>query len=258
MAQNSGKPKVIGIIMTYNCADLVVGAYENVPKEHYDEIIVVDDGSTAGTANIARGLGIPRFVHEHYGYGDHVKFGLKRALEHGADIMVEIHGDGQYEHGNVGEAIALMQKNEHDFILGSRFTHGAHPMRDGMPLSRYIAISGLSLMDRLVLQAPLSEFHSGFRLYSRKLAETLPTEGTSNGYLYSYELITQARYYDLSITEVPVRCDFINDHTSMDLMKSIKYTLATRRVLFQYVLAQLGLRMRLFPRRSDGLTLIRL
>lgn len=237
--------KSVGIILAWNCAHLIEGIYQRIPKEYFDEIILADDGSTDETLAVAKKLGIQSFTHEHSGYGGNIKFGLHKALELGADYMVEIHGDGQYEPSFIPRALEMMHEGA-DFLLGSRFTDIVQPLRDKMPLVRYLANIGLSFFDRLILQVPLTEFHTGFRVYSRRLVETLDFTHTSNDYLFSFEVIAQARYCNLRIRELPIRCDYEAEHTSISIKKSIIYALRTFGTLFSYLLACAGFERKIF------------
>lgn len=241
-------PKIVGIIMAFQSAEMLERTYQKIPKERFHDLILVDDGSTDTTREIAERLGIRTFAHAHLGYGGNIKFGLKKALEMGAEYLVEIHGDGQYDMGVVASAIRTMEAGGHDFLLGSRFTTLHQALKDGMSFIRYAANRGLSFFDRLILRVPLTEFHSGFRVYSRRLLETIGFEGTSNDYLYSFEIIAQAQFHGLSLAEIPVRCNYRDQHTSISMRKSVVYVLQTFRVLFLYLLAKMGFRTRLFVR----------
>jgi glycosyltransferase involved in cell wall biosynthesis len=238
-------PKVIGILMTYNCASLVEGAYQRLPKEVFDEIILVDDGSMDDISQAAERIGIPFFSHPHLGYGGNIKYGLHVALERGADIMVEIHGDGQFDPTVAKPGIQKM-KEGFDFVMGSRFTDVRQPLKDGMPLTRYLANIGLSFFDRLILRLPLTEYHGGFRVYSRHLLETVGFAHTSDDYLYSFEIIVQAAYHKLPVAEVPVRADYTRAHTSISLKKASVYSVQTFGILGAYLLAKLGIKTRFF------------
>ncbi|MFZ2682356.1 MAG: glycosyltransferase family 2 protein [Patescibacteria group bacterium] len=245
------KVKVIGVIMTYNCVHMLRRTLERLPKTAYTQLIVVDDGSADNTLAVAESLGLLAFTHTHLGYGGNLKFGLAKALELGADYMVEIHGDGQYASTDAALAVAKMEAEGLDFLLGSRFAgHILQPLRDGISYARYLANLGLSTIDRLILQLPLTEFHSGFRVYSAKLFDKLTFAGTSDDYLYSFEIIAQAKYYDFKVAEVPVRCDYHEEHTSISLKKSTVYAMQTFKVLGLYILsAWCGLPTKLFPKR---------
>jgi len=237
--------KVVGVILAWNCAELLNGIWLRLPKEHFDEILLADDGSSDHTVDVAKELGIKSFTHAHSGYGGNLKFGLAKALELGADYMVEIHGDGQYDPSFIPRAVEIMREGT-DLLIGSRFTDLRQPLRDKMPLARYLANIGLSFFDRLILQVPLTEFHTGFRVYSRKLVQTIDFTGTSNDYLFSFEIIAQARYCNLRISELAIRCDYAGEHKSISIVKSAVYAFQTFRTLFYYILAQMGFRTKLF------------
>src|SRR5438105_3325437 len=123
--------KVVGVLMTYNCAALVGRAYANIPQNYFDEIICVDDGSTDNSVTEANKLGIPVYTHAHAGYGGNLFFGFRKALERGATHIIELHGDGQYDFAAV--PLALERLNEgYDLVLGNRFHRMLQPLRDGM------------------------------------------------------------------------------------------------------------------------------
>lgn len=247
MSFSGGTPKIIGMIPAYNCAHLLPRAYARIPKEYFDDIIIVDDGSTDDTLLVARQLvGSRAFTHPHSGYGGNIKYAIRKALELGADFMIEIHGDGQYDPGNIPAAIEKIKNERPDFLLGSRFTSLLQPLRDKMSLVRYLANLGMSFIDRLVLRIPLSEFHQGFRVYSKNLIETVGLEGTSDDHLFSFQIIAKAAYCGLKVREIPVRCNFADDHTSISLRRAVVYALQTFGVLGLYLAAKLGFPTRLF------------
>lgn len=237
--------KIIGIVMTYNCADLIKATYKSLPKKVYSQVIVVDDGSSDNSVDVAKRLGLNVYTHKHGGYGANIKFGLKKVMELGADYAIEIHGDSQYDQ-SVGPAAIKKMETGFDFLLGSRFTNFQQAIKDGMPWERYLANLGLSFIDRLVLGVNLTEFHTGFRVYSKRMIEKLNFEGTSDNYLYSFEIICQARFLNLKIGEVPMRCDYKAAHTSISIKKSIIYALGTFRTLAQYILAKMGFKIKIF------------
>ena len=247
MSFSSGKMKIIAMIPAYNCAHLLTKAYERIPQECFDDIIIVDDGSTDRTLAFAQQLvGAKVFTHPHSGYGGNIKYAITKALELGADYCIEIHGDGQYDPGNIPAAIEKIKNERPDFLLGSRFTSLLQPLRDKMSLIRYLANLSMSFIDRLVLQLPLTEFHQGFRVYSRNLIQTVGLEGTSDDHLFSFQIIAKAAYCNLLVAEIPVRCNFADDHTSISLKRAVVYSLQTFGVLGVYIAARLGFKTRLF------------
>ena len=237
--------KVIGIMMTYNCAGMIASTFRGLPKGIFSQVIVVDDGSSDNSVKVAKRLGLDVYTHKHGGYGTNIKFGLKKALLLGADYAVEIHGDGQYDQSVVPAAIKKMETG-FDFLLGSRFTNFQQAIKDGMPWERYLANLGLSFIDRLVLGVNLTEFHTGFRVYGKRLIKSLSFEGTSNNYLYSFEIICQAKFNNMKIGEVPMRCDYKAAHTSISIKKSIIYALGTFAILGKYILAKMGADIKIF------------
>ena len=165
--------------------------------------------------------------------------------------MVEIHGDGQFGTGAIIPGLEKM-KQGYDFVLGSRFTDLKQPLKDGMSPARYLANIGLSFFDRLILQLPLTEFHNGFRIYSRRLITTANFANTSNDYLFSFEIFALAKYFNLRVGEVPLRADYKKSHTSISMGKATVYSFQTFWVLFKYILARLGVKIKLFSPPSPN------
>jgi len=239
------KKKVFGFILTYNCASLLPNAYRNFPIHLFDTIIIADDGSTDNTFEIAQQLGVPAFTHPHTGYGGNLKFALKKAVDMGADYMVELHGDGQFDASAAPLAIERL-KEGYDFVLGNRFIDILQPLRDGMGLIRYCGNLTLSFMGRVVLGIPHRDFFTGLRAYSKRLVKSVDfTKGTDD-YFYSFEIIAQARYVGLSFGHVPTRADYRGEHTSMALWKGVLEIFQTIYTLFIYILAKLGIKIGIF------------
>mgnify|MGYP001619974932 FL=1 len=166
------KAKNVGIILTYNCADLVENTYKRIPRRVLDKIIIVDDESRDNIKTIAKKLGIEFFTHKHLGYGGNMKYGLKKALAMGAYYIIEIHGDGQYDPTVIPLALKKITKG-YDLLVGSRFVNPKHPLEDKMPIIRYIANIILSFLDRIILGVSLTEFHNGFHIYSKNFSGKL-------------------------------------------------------------------------------------
>ena len=246
------RPKIIAVLMTYNCARLVPKAYQQIPLHLVDEVLATDDGSRDGSHEAAIQLGIPAFRHTpNRGYGGNLKEGIRLALERGADYIVEVHGDGQF-HPRALELAHPLILDGYEFIIGSRFMIPGRARENGMPLIRWTANRGLSLIDRAVLGLPFSEFHTGFRIYSRKLLDRVAWEANADNYLFSFQIIAQAAYARARAAEVPVEADYRGDHTSHSLRGAAVYAVRTFEVLGQYVLARSGLyHPRIFP-RSEG------
>ncbi len=237
------KPKVIGVILAYNVARMLPRAIERIPRGVLDDLIVMDDGSKDGTFEVAKKLGLKVFRHvPNRGYGGNLKAGLKKALEMGADYIVEIHGDGaQFNPISIKYAMPFMNEGEAQLILGSRFKEKGKALENGMPLIRFVANRFLSFFDRLVLGLPLTEFHTGFRIYGRKLLEKVPYDANINDYLFSFQIIAQAAYYRIPVREVPVEADYKAEHTSHSIKGASWYAIRTFGVLTQFILARMGI-----------------
>lgn len=244
------RPKVVAAILAYNVAGLLEKALARIPQAHVDAIFVMDNASTDGTAAVARRLGLTVFRNpRNLGYGGNVRAALGRAMnDYGADYMVEVHGDGAQFN-----PIALVDALPHlaagaPFVMGSRFIEPGRALQNGMPWLRFVANRGLSLLARWILALPLTEFHSGFRIYSRSFAETLPLRENAANHLFSFQVLAQAAYFAQDVREVPVEADYNSAHTSISLWEATKYAVGCLRCLAQYQLAKMGARhSRIFP-----------
>ncbi len=244
------------MILAFNCEKLLEAAYKKIPKEYFDEIYVMDDGSADHTAQIARQLGLKVFSHEkNLGYGANVKSGLKQAFKMNADYVVEIHGDGaQFNPQAISHAIPYLQKGV-DFIVGSRFTKPSQAIKNGMPLPRFIANRILSFFDRMVLDLPLTEFHTGFLIYSKKFLNTVPFENNSNTHLFSFQVLAQAALFQLSVQEIPVEADYHAPHTSHSYWGASFYALGTFWILFLFLISKFNIsKVKIFSNRTQPLT----
>jgi glycosyltransferase involved in cell wall biosynthesis len=256
----SRRPRVVALILAYNVERLLEKALSKIPPALVDDVFVMDDGSRDGTSDVARRLGLCVYRNErNLGYGGNLRAGLRRAIEdHGADYVVEIHGDGaQFNPEAIAAAVPLMERGV-PFILGSRFVEPGRARRNGMSLARFLANKGLSALARRVLRLPLSEFHSGFRIYSRRLVEALPLHANASDHLFSFEILAQAAYHDVDVREVPVEADYLSEHTSISLREAVIYSFDNLVCLGKYLLARAGLRhCQQFPRRAGAAAALR-
>lgn len=234
--------KVVGVILSYNHARFLESLYQSLPKDVYDSVIITNDETGDGIEKIADKLGIPCFSHPRFGYGGNLKYGLKKALELGADYAVEIHGDGQFDVGVSKEAV-LKASEGYDFVTGNRFYDLLQPLRDKMPFIRYVSNIGLSAIARFITGVRIGEFHDGYRIYSRRLLETIPLEKTSNDFLFAFEVVALTKRARLRIAEVPIRSFYGQDHSSISIPRSIKFALQSFWSYMKYLLARIGIRL---------------
>lgn len=243
--------KAICVILAYNCGNVLERTWSRIPKEAVDRIILCDDGSTDNTVAEAQRLGIEYYTHVNLGYGGNIKFSIQKGIELGAEYIIDLHGDGQYDPSAIPAALAKAREG-YDLVLGSRFHDIRQPLRDHMPLARYLANIGLSAIERFLLRVPISEFHTGFRIYTRNLAERVALHNTSNNFLFGFEIIAQAVYERLRIGEISIRCSYKEEHTSISIPQAIRYSFQTFRVLALFLLARAGVHTKLFPTRREN------
>ncbi len=241
------KGGIFGMIMTYNCAAFLEHTYRIIPKDLFDQIVIVDDGSNDDIEETAKRLGIPFYPHPHGGYGSNLKFGLKKCTELGATVIVEIHGDGQFA-SSIPDALECMKQGA-DLVLGNRFYDLRQPRRDGMSWIRYIGNSLLSGMGGIVLGVKPQDLFTGFRVYSKRLAESSDYSHTSDDYFFSFEIIAMARYANLIVKHVPARSFYDQAHTSISLWKGFLEIAQTPYTLMLYLLAKVGIRLGIFRSR---------
>jgi glycosyltransferase involved in cell wall biosynthesis len=237
--------KVIGLIMVYNCARMIEDIYDKIPKELFDELIVVDDESKDNTMEIISRFNIKVFTHPHTGYGGNLLFGLKKAFELGATHVIEIHGDGQYDMAAVPLALEKL-KSGCDLILGNRYYKILQPLREGMDIIRYLGNIFISNVARFGLGISTRDSFSGFRGYSKRLVETLDFSYNSSGYFFSFEIIAQAKYCGFKICPVPVNCNYKEEHSSMKISRGIPAIIHTFYTVFLYQLARRNIKRGVF------------
>jgi glycosyltransferase involved in cell wall biosynthesis len=250
----AGRPRVVALILAYNVAGMLERALAKIPRHLVDDIFVMDDGSSDGTADVARRLGLTVYSNpRNLGYGGNLRRGLRLALDvHAADYIVEVHGDcAQFHPGAIAEAVPLMDRGV-PLIMGSRFLVPGSARANGMSRARFLANKGLSSVARCVLGLPLTEFHSGFRVYSRGFVERLPLDANTPDHLFSFEIIAQAAYFGLEVREIPVEADYVGEHTSIALPAAVAYSFGNLACLTRYTLARAGLHHSAqFPRRGS-------
>jgi glycosyltransferase involved in cell wall biosynthesis len=244
-ANNSAKsPCVVVVMPAYNGAKTVAKTHGDLPKDVVDKVILVDDASQDDTAEIARRLGLDVIVHiQNKGYGGNQKTCYIEALAAGADIVVMLHPDNQYDATRVPAMIQPIIDGKADFVLGSRLLEGrAATLKGGMPIWKYISNRFLTTVENLVLGTRLSEGHTGFRAYSRRFLLTIPFLLNSDDFVFDSEVIAQAVAFRFKIAEVPVPTRYFPEASSVGFRRSVVYGLATLNVARKFWLNRVGLR----------------
>lgn len=235
-------PKVVVVMPAYNAARTLERTYNDLPADVVHHIILVDDVSQDETVEIAQRLGLKTIIHvQNRGYGGNQKTCYLEALKDGADVIVMLHPDYQYDSRLVPELIRPILQGQADMVLGSRLASGG-ALAGGMPLWKYIANRGLTIVENLVLGQHLTECHTGFRAYSRGLLETIPFLLNSDKFVFDTEVIAQAVAFGFRIAEIPVPTRYFAEASSVNLRNSIIYGLSTLGVMLRYVLDRSGLR----------------
>jgi glycosyltransferase involved in cell wall biosynthesis len=242
--------KVVVVMPAYNAAATLQRTYEEVMAEQIvDLVIVVDDASHDETIAIARGLPNTRvFAHpENRGYGANQKTCYRLALEEGADIVIMVHPDYQYTPKLITPLASLIGNGLYSCVLASRIL-GGYALRGGMPLWRYVANRFLTLFENLLLGSKLSEFHTGYRAFSRELLQRLPLEGNSDDFVFDNQIIAQILWLGETVAEVSCPTRYTAETSSINFQRSVMYGLGCLRTAVAFRLARAGLvSSRLFP-----------
>lgn len=236
----------------YNAEATLERTWRDLPRDALNEVILVDDASRDRTVEIARKLGLTVIQHpENRGYGGNQKTCYQAALKRGADIVAMIHPDYQYDARLLPLLTGFIDLGVCDLVLGSRIRSRGEALAGGMPLWKYLANRMLTLVENVVLGQNLGDFHSGFRVYARRVLETIPFETNSDDFVFDSQCLAQASYFGFRIGDVPVPARYFAEASSINLRRSLTYGLATVGVLGRYVAHETGLiRSRLFtPKR---------
>jgi glycosyltransferase involved in cell wall biosynthesis len=240
--------KIIALILTYNNRSMIDLAINKIPKELFSEIIVSDDASTDGTSEEYRKRGFKVFSNlKNLGYGGNIKNGIKNILlEHDFDYLVEIHGDGaQFDPSATYDAMTYMNEG-YDFIIGSRFINTERTKRGGMSKIRYYSNIILSAIAEFIFKLGISEYHTGFRIYSKSYLKNVPWQKCGDGHIFSFETLALVAYYKLKIAEVKCYCDYNNMHTSISIKNSIWFTFLHFGTMLFYILSKFKIKSKIF------------
>jgi len=232
--------KVVVVMPAYNAAQTLERTFADIPFEVVDEVLLVDDASHDETLEVAQRLGIRCFLHErNWGYGRNQKTCYAEALKLGADVVVMLHPDYQYSPRIIPALAGLVASGEYDLALGSRIL-GGKSCQGGMPPYKYIANRLLTAFQNLMLGAKLSEYHTGFRAFSRQVLEALVLWDNSDDFLFDNEMLAQAIYFGFRVGEVSCPTRYFAEASSINFPRSVKYGLGVLLTSVKFFLEKRG------------------
>ncbi len=244
-AVTPGSARIVVTMPAYNAAKTLLKTFEDIPKGLVSEIILVDDCSVDDTVAVGNSLDIKVIRHPHnVGYGGNQKTCYLEALRDGADIVIMLHPDYQYDPRKIPEMVAPILAGKADIVLGSRFLGGG-ALKGGMPIYKFISNRFLTTTQNLVLGTNLSEFHTGYRAYSRKFLERVPFLRNSIAFVFDAEILCQAVYFGFKIAEIPVETRYFPEASSINFWSSVRYGCGVLGSLVKF----LGAKSNLFQSR---------
>ncbi|MBP6005075.1 MAG: glycosyltransferase family 2 protein [Pyrinomonadaceae bacterium] len=232
--------KIIVVMPAYNAAKTLALTVAEIPRSIVDEILVVDDGSSDETVAAASELGLVVFRHEaNFGYGRNQKTCYAEALRHGADIVVMVHPDYQYSPKLIAPMASMIAFGDYDAVIGSRIL-GKGALEGGMPLYKYIANRFLTLVQNIVINYKLSEYHTGFRAFRREVLETLPLEANSDDFVFDNEMLAQIIFMGFQIGEVSCPTRYCAESSSIGFTRSVRYGFGVLVTSLRFRLHKMG------------------
>ena len=233
--------KIISVLPAYNAEKTLEKSLRDIPQGSVDEIILVDDASHDRTVEVARSLGLDPICHEkNKGYGGNQKTCYGEALKRGADIVVMIHPDFQYDARLTPYLVGLIREGICDVVLGNRIRTRREVLEGGMPAYKYFFNRALTILENLWLGQNLGEWHTGLRAYSRKVLETIPWENNSDGFAFDQQFLIQAAYFGFRIGDIPVPVRYFSEASSIGFWRSVGYGLAALWTLVKCQLHRIG------------------
>lgn len=242
--------KIVVCLPAYNAARTLERTYQDIPHDIVDEIVLVDDASEDETVELASRLGINHVLqHQHNrGYGANQKTCYAKALQLGADIVIMLHPDYQYNPKLIPSFAYLLANDIYQVVLGSRIL-GTSATKNGMPAYKYISNRALTFVQNFLLGQKLSEYHTGYRGYTREVLEKLKLEKNSDDFLFDNQVLAQIIYQGFSIGEISSPAHYFEEASSINFSRSVRYGIGVLKVSLQYRLNKWGLlRSKLFGR----------
>jgi glycosyltransferase involved in cell wall biosynthesis len=234
--------KIVVVMPAYNAEKTIETTLKDIPRSIVDEIILVDDASRDKTVAVARQLGIKVFTHEkNLGYGGNQKTCYREALKAGADIVIMVHPDYQYDPRVIPFAIGFITTDICDIVIGSRIRTRLEALQGGMPRYKYMSNRFLTTVENIVLGQNLGDFHSGFRVYKRAVLERISYAGNSNDFIFDTQFLAQAVYAGFRMGDIPIPTRYFPEASSINFSRSLQYGLGTLWVMLIFLLQRAGL-----------------
>ena len=233
--------RICVVMPAYNAEKTLKKTYDEIPKDIVDNVILTDDASTDETVKVSRELDIKTFVHtENKGYGGNQKTCYQAALESDADIVIMLHPDYQYTPKLILPMASMMTEGLFDAVIGSRIL-GNKAMMGGMPLYKYVSNRILTLSENLLIQQKLSEYHTGYRAFSRKVLETIPLMENSDDFVFDNQMLCQTLYFGFDVGEVSCPALYFDDASSISFSRSVTYGMGVMQTAMKYAMARRGM-----------------
>ena len=233
--------RIVVVMPAYRAEKTLAQCYAAIPHDVVDRVLLVDDGSDDATLAVARELGLETHRHpRNLGYGSNQKTCYRAALADGADIVVMLHPDYQYEPRLITAMAGMIASGVYDVVIGSRIL-GNTALRGGMPLYKYVSNRVLTALQNLIVGTKLSEFHTGYRAFSRRVLTTLPLLANSQDFVFDNQMLVQAHAFDMRIGEVSCPTRYFDDASEIDFGRSVVYGVGVIVVSLQYALWRIGI-----------------
>jgi glycosyltransferase involved in cell wall biosynthesis len=247
--QASAGDVTVAVLPAYNASRTLERTLRDFPPNTVDHIILVDDQSKDGTADLAQQMGLTVYRHDrNKGYGGNQKTCYRAALDLGADFVVMIHPDYQYDSRVLSLAIGFIKLDICDVVLGSRIRTRREALSGGMPLAKYLANRGLTFIENVVLGQNIGDFHTGFRAYSRRVLEAVPFQNNSDDFVFDSQFLMQCVHLGYRLGDIPVPVRYFDEASSINFSRSTVYALRTLSTLANFVGHRMGLwKSPLFP-----------
>ena len=234
--------KQIAVVLpAYNAEQTLRQTFDEIPHAIVDDVILTDDASTDRTVELADRLGIHTIRHQrNRGYGGNQKTCYEEALKRGADIVIMLHPDYQYSPRLVTAMASMLTSGDYDGVMASRIL-GKGALRGGMPLYKYVANRGLTFAQNVLMNAKMSEYHTGYRAWTRELLQRLPLQACSDDFVFDNQMIAQAHYFGFRIGEISCPTRYFAEASSINLRRSIVYGVGVLKTSISFRMQRLGL-----------------